>query len=475
MKTREMNLTEGSLLSKLIIFSLPVIGVNVLQLLFNTADIVVVSWFVSEEKANAAVGAVGATTPIINLMIGLFIGLSMGANVVLSKCVGKGDAERAKRVVGSSVALSLVAGVILATLGALGAKWVLKLTNCKDELLDMATDYLTIYFIGMPVIMFYNFAAAILRAVGDTIRPFIFLLAGGIVNVIFNIVFVTVFNMTADGVAFATVLSNAVSAVCCFVTMLKSKGFCRFEFRNFRFHKSEVGEILNIGIPSGIQSMLFSVSNVIIQSSINSYGDVAVAGNSVAHTIDNYVYESTNGFSVAMLSFVSQNLGAGKLDRVKKSLLTSIGVISVVGATVGAIVLLVAHKLCFAVRPDEAVAEIALIRLYMLAPTYFVCSIMNAFGYTMRGMGKSISAMFISLFGACILRIIWIYAVERLFPGQIVWVYLSYPVTWLLTVIVYIVVITPLFKKMQKKFDDERVSAENSEELPVDNGDTRSA
>lgn len=456
MKTREMNLTEGPLLKKIFIFALPVIGVNILQLLFNTADILVVSWFVGENKANAAVGAVGATTSIINLMIGLFVGLSMGANVVLSRCMGKGDPERAKKIVGTSVALSFVAGIILATGGAACARMILKLTNCKEELLDMATDYLTIYFIGMPVIMFYNFAAAILRAVGDTLRPFIFLLVGGLTNVGLNIIFVTGFKMTADGVAIATVASNAISAICCFVTMLKSKGYCRLELKNLRFHKEELKEILVIGIPSGIQAMLFSVSNVIIQSAVNSYGHVATAGNSVASTIDNYVYECTNGFSISMLSFVSQNLGAGKLDRVKKSLYTSICIISVIGATVGGLVALFGHGLCLAVRPDEAVAKVALKRLYLLAPTYFICSIMNSFAYTMRGMGKSFTAMLISLFGACLSRIVWIYAVKALFPGEIIWVFLSYPVTWVLTVLVYIAIVLPMFKKMDKKAQADR-------------------
>ena len=458
MKSREMNLTEGSLLKKIFVFALPVIGVIVLQLLFNTADIVVVGRFVEPSRANTAVGAVSATTSIINLMIGLFIGLSIGANVILSKCVGKGDSQTAKRVVGTSVALSLVAGIVLATLGVVCARYVLKLTNCKEELLDMATDYLTIYFIGMPVIMFYNFAAAILRAVGDTVRPFLFLLFGGTVNVIFNIIFVAGFDMTADGVAIATVMSNVVSAACCLIALLKSKTFCRLEFKQIKFHKSELSEILKIGVPSGIQAMLFSVSNVIIQSAINEYGEIATAGNGVASTIDNYVYECTNGFSISLLSFVSQNLGAGRLDRVKKSLYSAIAIITAVGIVAGGVAMLLAKTLCYAIRPDDAVVEIALKRLYLLAPTYFTCSIMNSYGYTLRGMGKSFTAMLISLFGACLSRIAWIYTVKAFFPGDIFLVYLSYPVTWVLTTLVYVAVIIPTFKKTQTELAKENAS-----------------
>ncbi len=460
MKAGEVDLTKGSLLKKMIMFALPVIGVNVLQLLFNTADIVVVGRFLPEEISTAAVGAVGATTPVINLMIGLFTGLSVGANVVVARCVGSGDEQKAKRAVGVSVALSLVAGIFLATVGVVCARWILTLTNCKAQLLDMATDYLTIYFIGMPVIMFYNFSAAVLRAVGDTFKPFIFLLAGGIINVILNIVLVAGVGMTADGVAIATVASNVISAVCCFVTMLKSKGFCRLEIKQIRFHKTEIKEVLLIGIPSGIQSMLFSLSNVIIQSAVNSYGDVATAGNSVSQTIDSYVYTVSYSFAISVLSFVSQNLGAGRIDRVKKSLFMTIGLVTVVGATVGTIAALLGRTLGLAIRPDQKVVGMAMKRLYILAPTYFLCGIMDTFAYTMRGMGKSLTSMLISLFGTCLSRIAWIYAVKAISPGQIVWIYISYPVTWVLTSLVYVAIIFPLFKKLEKNARDQ---AQNSE------------
>lgn len=449
MSSGEKDLTQGSLLKKIIIFALPVIGVNILQLLFNTADIVVVGRFVPEELANAAVGAVGATTPIINLMIGFFIGLSIGANVVVSRCAGRGDTETARKAVGTSVALSLVAGILLATGGVFCSRMILKLTNCEAELLDMATDYLTIYFIGMPVIMFYNFAAAILRAVGDTLKPFIFLLAGGIINVVLNVVLVSGFGMTADGVAIATVASNAVSAVCCFITLIKSKGFARLEIKRVKFYGAQLREILGIGVPSGIQAMLFAVSNVIIQSAVNSYGDLATAGNAVSSTIDNYVYESTNGFAVSVLSFVGQNLGAGKADRAKKSLYVTLGVITAVGVTTGGLCCLFGKALCYAVRPDAAVVAFALKRLYILAPTYFLCGLMNTYAYTMRGMGKSFVAMLISLFGACLLRIIWIYAIKALFPSQIILVYVSYPATWIITILIYLATFYPTFNKVK--------------------------
>lgn len=455
MRAGEVDLTKGSLLKKMIMFALPVIGVNVLQLLFNTADMVVVGRFLPEEISTAAVGAVGATTPVINLMIGLFTGLSVGANVIVARCVGSCDENKAKRAVGVSVALSLVAGLFLATVGVFCARWILTLTNCKAQLLDMATDYLTIYFIGMPVIMFYNFSAAVLRAVGDTFKPFIFLLAGGVLNVVLNIILVAGFGMTADGVAIATVASNAVSATCCFITMLKSKGYCRLEIKQIRFHKTEIKEVLLIGIPSGIQSMLFSLSNVIIQSAVNSYGDIATAGNSVAQTIDSYVYTTTYSFAISVLSFVSQNLGAGRIDRVKKSLFTTIGLVTVIGATVGTVAALLGRTLGLAIRPDQSVVDMAMKRLYILAPTYFLCGIMDTFAYTMRGMGKSLTSMLISLFGACLSRIAWIYAVKAIFPGQIIWIYISYPVTWVLTSLVYVAVIFPLFKKLEKNAKEQ--------------------
>ena len=357
-KSREMDMTKGPILKKLIICAVPLILTNLMQLLFNATDIAVVGMFVGD----SAVAAVGSNVPLINLIIGLFVGLSSGANVVLAKSKGANDLEQARRVVGTSVFVSIVTGSFLIVVGVLGGRTFLTWMSCPPEVIDMAVKYLTIYFIGMPIIMLYNFLASILRAVGDNFRPMLYLFIGGVVNVGLNIFFVTACGMDADGVAIATVVSQAVSATLCLIAVIKSKGYSKFSFKYFRIYKREFIEILKIGLPSGVQGCFFSLSNVILQSTVNKLGELTVAANSASGQFDGAVYLVGYSVALACMSFVSQNFGAGDMKRVKKVIGITILVVFVADIIVGSIVALFSEALVGIMTKSPEVIKIAQVR-----------------------------------------------------------------------------------------------------------------
>lgn len=463
MRTLENDLTKGNLFKQIILFVLPIIGLNILQNLFNTADTIVLGNFVPEEIATTAVAAVGSTTPLINLVIGFFIGISLGANVVVAKCVGAGDLNKARRSVGTALMLSLFASVIILIVGLSLSKTFLIWMNCEAQLLEMANKYLFIYFLGIPFMMLYNFCASVLRAVGDTFRPLIFLIIGGVVNVGLNIFSVTVLNMDVEGVAIATVASNTVSAICCLVVLLKSKGFAKFEVQNLKFYKNEIKETLHIGVPSGLQRVFFSISNVILQSTINSFGDFATAGNAVAHTLDMYIGEIIAAFSITAMSFISQNLGAKNINRIKKTIGLSVTLGGVTAFVIGGLMLLLYKPLCLMIRNDVNILEYAKIRMIYVALFFWIGAFQNIFGHVLRGLGKSTTAMFISLFSGCVLRIIWFKVVEAIAPGDLSIVLLSYPVTWAIGAGLFLVLIIYSLNKLKKQLEieenDEKVSS----------------
>lgn len=449
-KNYELDMTEGPIVKQLIRFALPILAVNILQILFTTADTVVLGRFVPEERSTVAVAAVGATTSLINLLIGFFVGISLGANVLVARCKGGNNPERAKKYVGCSVLLSLISGLAILLIGFFGAETFLSWMNCKNELLALATKYLKIYFLGMPLIMLYNFAASILRAVGDTVRPLIFLLAGGVLNVGLNIFFVTAVGLDVEGVAIATVASNAVSAICCLVVMLKSKGFCRLDLKYLRIFGKELKDLLYLGIPSGLQKVFFSITNVLIQANVNAFGPFATAGNSVSSEIDKYIYEVGESLAISTLSFTGQNMEAKKYDRVKETIKKTIMLIVCTSLPLGILASVFSEPLCLAIRNDLAILPYAQSRLYVMATTYFICSIMGVFGYVLRGMGKSLTSMIISLVGSCLLRIVVVYVLGWFFPGNFLVLFLSYPISWLIGVCIQITVLSKLFSSLQK-------------------------
>lgn len=454
----EMDLTVGSIFKKLIIFALPLMATNILQLLFNVADVAVLG------IAGYDVGPVGSTGALINLIIGLFVGLSVSANVLVARFVGSGERERAERVVGMSVLFALVVGVFLAIVGVFCARTFLSLMNCPANFLDDATKYMQIYFIGMPIVLLYNFCASIMRAVGDTFRPLIYLIIAGIVNVGLNFLLTYVFRMGVAGVAIATVTSQFISVVLAMISIIKSKGYAHFSIKNMRIFKTEFVQMLRIGLPAGLQGCVFSLSNVVIQSTINSFGEIAVNGNTIAAQFDGFIYNAMNAIALSCMAFVSQNLGAKNIQRIKRTVVISLAVVTVVGLVVCGIILLIARPIAGIMTDVPEEVEFAWNRLLILGTTYFTCGLMEIMSYTMRGLGKSTLAMIVSLSGSCLFRIVWIYTVCRLVPtiDALYWVY---PVSWVLTFVIFIPIYFPTMQRIQRRIAAEATDTPQSEPL----------
>lgn len=457
-KNFEMNMCEGKIFGKLVVYALPLVLTNVLQLLFNAADVAVLGIFVSDD----AVAAVGATGALINLIIGLFVGLSVGANVLVARFSGEQNVDSAHKTVGTSVIVSLITGVILAFIGYFFAETFLEWTKCDPDVLDMATKYLKIYFIGMPIMMLYNFCASILRAVGDTMRPLIFLIIGGVVNIGLNIFFILVLDKTVEGVAIATVVSQGISAVLSIIVLLKGKGYAKLDMKKFKIYMPELKEMIRIGLPAGLQGCVFSISNVLIQSTINTFSKTYMTANTVASQFDGFIYNAMNAVALSCLAFVSQNYGAKKFDRIRTVVRQSVLLVTVIGLVIGGGVILFSAQLCGLITDDPEIIRIAQNRLYILASTYFTCGIMDVLSNFMRGLGKSTTAMIVSLSGSCLFRIIWLKTVYLLNP-TIEMVYIVYPISWVLTIGVYMIMYFPTLNHAKKEVAKAEAEIGNNE------------
>lgn len=442
----EMDLCTGPLLPQIIKYAIPLMITNVLQLLFNATDVAVLGIFVNDD----AVGAVGATGSIITLITSIFIGVSVGANVIVARFAGEKNTERARRAVGTSVVISLIIGTALAAIGFFGARTFLELMNCEEKLIGMATKYLKIYFIGMPIIMLYNFAASILRAVGDTFRPMLYLIIGGVANVGLNLFFILVCNMDVEGVAIGTVAAQLISVILSMIALLKSEGYSKLELSYLKIYKAELMDMIKIGVPSGVQSSLFAISNVLIMSNVNLLG--ATTGNTVASQFDGLIYNAMYAVSQSAIAFTSQNYGARNISRIRKAMWECIGVVTVVSFAVSGIVMIFARQLCGIMTNSDAVIDTACTRLYIMGFTYFLCGIMDVMSGVLRGLGKSTVATVICLLGSCVFRIIWLETVYKLSPTYEM-IFYVYPISWILTILMYLPVISALFKKIQKKFE----------------------
>ena len=457
-KNFEMNMCEGKIFGKLVVYALPLVLTNVLQLLFNAADVAVLGIFVSDD----AVAAVGATGALINLIIGLFVGLSVGANVLVARFSGEQNVDSAHKTVGTSVIVSLITGVILAFIGYFFAETFLEWTKCDPDVLDMATKYLKIYFIGMPIMMLYNFCASILRAVGDTMRPLIFLIIGGVVNIGLNIFFILVLDKTVEGVAIATVVSQGISAVLSVIVLLKGKGYAKLDMKKFKIYMPELKEMIRIGLPAGLQGCVFSISNVLIQSTINTFSKTYMTANTVASQFDGFIYNAMNAVALSCLAFVSQNYGAKKFDRIRTVVRQSVLLVTVIGLVIGGGIILFSAQLCGLITDDPEIIRIAQNRLYILASTYFTCGIMDVLSNFMRGLGKSTTAMIVSLSGSCLFRIIWLKTVYLLNP-TIEMVYIVYPISWVLTIGVYMIMYFPTLNHAKKEVAKAEAEIGNNE------------
>ena len=449
-KKVEKDLTQGPLLKQIILYSIPLVLTNVLLHVFKTADIAVLGIFVGDN----AVAAVGSTTSLISLLTMLFIGISVGVNVMVSKYIGSHDEESVRKVIGMSVPLSLIFGVVIMLIGQFLSRVMLELMGCDANVIDLAEKYLRFYFYGAPLIVIYNFMSAIMRASGDTIRPLIYLIIGGVLNVGLNLFFVLVLKKDVEGVAIATVVSQGVSAILCIMALVKAKGIVKLRARYMKFYKKELVEVLKIGIPSGIQSSLFSISNVMLQSSINSFGEYAMAGSAYAAEVDVYIYACMNSIAVAIMSFISQNYGAGNYERLRKSVIYALIINTVLGLVIGLFVTLLGTPIVQMLTDQVEVINYFNARNIIMSTTYFLCGLMEVLSYSVRGLGKSLSSMIISLIGACVFRILWIETVVKL-TNDYSMIWWSYTASWALTIIMFMPILISLLKKIKIKLSIE--------------------
>lgn len=428
----EMDMTAGAILPKLLLFSLPLILSSILQLLFNAADVIVVGRFEGEN----ALAAVGSTGALINLIVNIFMGLSVGANVVIARYYGAGQYKDTSEAVHTSVTVSVIGGAILAVFGFIMAHTLLVWMGSPAEVLPLATLYVKIYFLGMPFNALYNFGSSVLRAVGDTQRPLIYLTLAGIANVILNLLFVAVFHMGVAGVALATIASQAISAILVLLCLLRSEGAIHVDLRKLRIRAEKLLEIARIGLPAGLQGAFFSLSNVLIQSTVNSFGNIVMAGNSVSANIEGFIYVAMNALHQAAITFTSQNFGARKYLRIRRICLLSVLTVTVIGILLGAIALVFQTPLLSIYSTEPEVIAAGIIRMNIIASTYFLCGIMDVLCGVLRGLGSTIAPMIISVLGACALRIFWIYCILP-FDRTLQMLYISYPVSWAITAAVH--------------------------------------
>lgn len=443
-----MDMCSGPILKKMLMFTIPLMFSSILQLFFNAADIIVVGRFAGDNS----LAAVGANTSLIALLTNLFTGLSIGSNVIAAQCFGAKKDDELRKAVQTSMLLSVYSGVILTFIGIFGARGILILMKTPDEVLDLAVTYLRIYFAGITATMVYNFGSALLRAVGDTKRPLYFLFAAGIINVLLNLLFVIVFKMDVAGVALATVISQCISAFLVVRCLIHENGAIKLVLKNLTFDVSKFRGILRVGLPAGFQGVVFALSNVVIQSSVNLFGPTVIAGNSAASNIEGFVYFAMNSFYQTTISFASQNYGAKQYKRIDKIVLTGELCVMAVGIAMGGLVLLFGRPLLSIYTKSPAVVDAGMNRMRIILTTYFLCGMMDVMVGGLRGIGYSVLPMIVSLVGACGLRLLWIATVFQLEQFHTVrMIYISYPISWLITVSVHIVCFIILKRRLDKR------------------------
>ncbi len=428
LENRDKDMCNGPIFGKMILFALPIMAMNILQLMFNAADMVVVGRFSGKE----ALAAVGATGSIINLIVNLFMGLSVGTSVIVAQDYGAKRPEAVSRSVHTSVTISIIAGILVMGLGLILCTPLLIIMGTPADIIDLSALYLRIYFLGLPASMIYNFGAAILRAVGDSRRPMHYLLAAGVVNVILNLFFVIVLHMSVDGVAWATVISQYLSMLLVLRCLIHNQEeSIRLVLRRLGIDGRKLGQIIRIGLPAGLQGLLFSISNVLIQSAINSFGSAMVAAGSAAGNIEGFVATPMNAYYNAAITFTGQNMGAKKYDRIDKVAKICTILIIVTWIVLGGLTMLFSRPLLSIFTTDPEVIRLGILRMNVLMIAYFTCGIMNVFPGLTRGMGFSILPMICTLVGACLMRIVWLVTIFAWFP-TVLMLFACYPVTWAL-------------------------------------------
>lgn len=450
-KKREykIDMCEGSISKKMLLFAVPLMLSGILQLLFNAADIVVVGNFAGDKS----LAAVGATSSVINLLTNLFIGLSVGSSVLVANYIGANKQDDLKKTVHTAMSVSVISGLALTVIGIILAPAVLKLMQTPDEVLELAVIYLRTYFSGMTAVMVYNFGAGILRAVGDTRRPLIFLTVAGVINVVLNLIFVIVFRMDVLGVGLATVISQFVSAVLVVRCLMKENSNIRLVLKELYIDKHKLLRMIQIGLPAGFQGMLFSLANTFIQSSVNSFGTTVIAGNSASANIEGFAFTSMNAFHQATISFTSQNAGARIEKRINKILFTGMGFVLAVGIIFAVFYISFGDFLLGLYTNSPEVIEAGMRRLVIIAASYALCGMMDVVVGSLRGLGYSFVPMSVSIIGICALRLIWlatVFQIEKYHTIEMI--YYTYPLSWTVTLIAHLISFAVVRRKTHKKW-----------------------
>lgn len=428
---KSMDLCSGPFLKKILLYTLPIIATGLLQLLFNAADLVVVGQFAGSE----AVGAVGATGSLINLLVNLFMGLSVGAGVCVAQAIGARNDDSIHQTVHTAIPAAVIGGVVLTVVGIVLSPQMLELMDTPNEIIDLSVLYLRIYFAGIIPMLLYNFGASILRAAGDTKSPLIFLSIAGVINVVLNLIFVIAFRMSVAGVALATSISQTISCVLVIRALMRRPDACRLVFAKLRIYPTALLKIVRIGLPAGIQGSLFSISNVLIQSSINSFGTLAVSGSTAAGNIEGFVYVGMNSFHQTAMNFTGQNIGAGRYENLGKIMRVCLVCVLVVGVTLGGLCYAFAEPLLSIYLTDEPAAIVhGVTRMTYVCVVYFLCGLMDVMSGVLRGMGASLSPMLVTVLGVCGMRLAWIYTIFQVDRFHTLdCLFLSYPISWVLT------------------------------------------
>lgn len=448
MAQKQIDMTRGPLFHNIISYTIPIMLTGFLQLLFNAADLIIVGQFCG----SISVAAVGATGAITNLIVNLFIGLSVGTGVAVAQALGAENNQKVHRAIHTAIPTAIVGGVILTIVGVLFSETFLRWMDTPENVLPLSALYMKIYFAGIIFMMLYNFCASILRASGDTKSPLIFLTIAGVINVALNVVFVTVFDLNVAGVALATTISQAVSAILVVIALIKRTDACRLQFSKLRFYKDELLQIIKVGLPAGIQGSLFSISNVVIQSSINSFGEIVMSGNAAALNIEGFMFVCLNAFHQTALNFTGQNIGANQYKRAKKVFLLCMLSVFVIGLVVSISVYLLGPYLLKIYLPDSVEAvSFGMLRLKCLCLAYCLLGMMDVSGGGLRGMGVSFAPMVISVLGVCGIRIGWIYTVFQIPEFHTPeYLYMSYAISWGITFVAQTVAYFITYNKKKK-------------------------
>ena len=443
----EIDMCNGTLMDKLIVFAVPLMISGVLQLMFNAVDIIVVGQY----SGSQSLAAVGSTTALINIFTNLFIGISMGVNVLAARFYAAGQDQQMSETVHTAILVALISGVIMTFVGVGMARWALEVMATPDDVIDLSTLYMRIYFLGMPFFMLYNYGAAILRAVGDTRRPLLFLIVAGITNAMLNVILVVKFHMAVEGVAIATVVSQLISCILVLRCLYQSESSYQLRFSKLRVNVSYLSQIFQVGIPAGIQSVVINFSNAMLQSSVNSFGSTAMAGYTASNNLLGFLYASVNSVTQACMSFTSQNYGVGKFKRMDRVLIDCALISVVFAGTLGTIFYVFGSEILQIYTKEQDVIKAGMEIISITTIPYFLCGIMDLFPGAMRGMGRSGVPMILSIIGTVGTRIVWIYGIFPLHRSLFV-LFISYPGSWLITIAMQVICFFIVRKQVRERY-----------------------